>query len=442
MMILAGIALTLVLGVFLNKVTGTTTLYNTTTTLYTGTYTEDQYYYYSDYQGLIEQIYEDIYDDIYAQIYAEVIGELADEYYDEIYALVEEELISLLSEDEFDLYVTDFQEQIYSVVDVAEHSVFGITNYNASDAVSIGSGVVYKYDSVNQLYYIITNYHVVRDGVRFEIYLPDESTVDATVLGYDTEVDIAVLTFSSVGLDNIVPAPLAADDKTVASDMVFAVGNPIGYNFYNSITMGIVSGLGRKVDNNRYIDYIQHDAAINGGNSGGPIFNIDGEVVGINVSKLANVEIEGMGFAIPIELVKRIITRIEDGTLTQNTIMPRIGCDYYMVDEIIDGSEVFLERVTVNGIYQYNLTIGLPNGVTNGLIVRDVDVPGTLHGYLESGDLIVRIHSYNITDETSFQDYLYANYEAGDFITLYYYEFDGVNHVYETELSMKTIQLK
>ena len=440
-LIFVGVILTIGLFAFFNQVSGETTTALTSTTSDAVTF-EENLYYYTDSQDLINQIYEDIYDDVYEQIYAEVIDELTEEFYEEIYETIEEQLVDLLSAEELELYVADFQQNLYDVIEIGEGSVFGITNYISEDEVSIGSGVVYKYDASEDLYYMITNHHVIDNGGSYEIRFADETTVSATVLGYDTEVDIAVVTFSGAGLDFIRVSTLGDSASNSVSEFVLAIGNPIGYNFYNSATLGIISGLEREVDTNNYIDYIQHDAAINGGNSGGPIYNIDGEVVGINVSKFANVEVEGMGFAIPINLVKRIVERIEDGTLTENTIMPRIGCSYYVVDERIEEGEVFLDRLTVNGSDKLNLTIPLPNGITDGIIVNEITNSGTLDGYLKSGDLIVEINSYIIEGEAGFQEYLYGNFEAGDHITIYYYAFDEANYNYDDTLSQVSVKLK
>lgn len=442
-----GIILTVGLFAFFNQVKGETTTVLTTsgamtTTTINSVDFEENLYYYTDYQDLINQIYADVHDDIYDQIYSEVIDELTDAFYEEIYETIEAQLVDLLSIDELELYVDDFQQQLYSVINLAENSVFGVTNYLADESISIGSGVVYKYDASKDLYYLITNHHVIEDGVRYEIQFADETTVPATVIGYDTEVDIAILTFSGDNLDFIEVSPLGNSSANEVSDFVLAIGNPIGYNFYNSATLGIISGIEREVDTDRYIEYIQHDAAINGGNSGGPIYNLDGEVIGINVSKFANVEVEGMGFAIPIDLVKRIISRVEAGTLTQNTIMPRIGCTYYSVQDRMEDGEVFLDRLTVNGSDKLNLTIPLPSSVTGGIIVNEVDGSGTLFNYLKSGDLIYQINDYILQDVESFEDYLYSHYESGDYITIYYYEFDQANYDYNESASQVSVQLR
>lgn len=449
--VLLGILLALTVGISVNEVWGETSNSVTTQTTETSISSSDDqqtyeidgnYYYYTDYQDLLSQVYDDVYQDIYDQIYSDVTNQLTDEDYEFIYANVESKLSDLLSQDEIKLYLKELQNDIYNVVDVIEHSVIGISSYYSTGGLGIGSAVVYKYDSTEDLYYIITNYHVIEDYSKLEVRFSDGSIVTPEVVGYDTEVDIAILSFSGAGIDDVVVSTLGNSDALGVSDIVLAAGNPISYDFYNSVTIGIVSGEDRKIDIDRYIDYIQHDAAINGGNSGGPIYNLAGEVVAINVSKLADIEIEGMGFAIPINLVKEIINRIELGNLNSNTIMPRLGSSYYDVSEVIEGNKVILEEITVNQIFITDLEIELPTGVTTGLILNELDPQGSVSSNFETGDLIVSIGGFQITDEISFQDYLFANYYAGDSVLVQYYHYDLNNNAYGTELLSAIITLK
>jgi serine protease Do len=117
-------------------------------------------------------------------------------------------------------------------------------------------------------------------------------------------------------------ASFGDSDAIEKGTVVLAAGNPSGYNFFGSVTMGIISGKNRYFDTNNdgvrdmFVSYLQHDAAINSGNSGGPLYNIHGTVIGINVSKFVGSEIEGMGFAIPIETVTAILDDLEAGLRT------------------------------------------------------------------------------------------------------------------------------
>ena len=421
--------------------TTTTTYLTTIPATTTITVDDGNYYYFDNYEDLVSQIYDDIYNEVYQNLYDEIVNDLDTEFYEQIYAQVEQEISDLLSESEIQVYVDDFQQQLYDVIDLAEMSVLGITSYNVpANEASLGSGVVYKYDSINDLYYIVTNYHVVEDGTEFEIYFSDESTTEATLLGVDTEVDIAVLTFSGTDLSvDVAVSTLGDSDAANVGEFILAVGNPIGYNFYNSVNLGIIAGLDREVEENGYIDYIQHDASINSGNSGGPIYNLDGEVIGINVSKYASIDIEGMGFSIPINLVKDVIEAIESGAMTINTIMPRIGATLYDVSELYSSGSITVNYIYVNGIKRDNITITLPTGVTEGLVVAQVEANRTLAGILDGGDLLVQIDDYQITDYFSFREYVYEHYHAGDTATIQYYAFNVNDGNYEANITSATI---
>jgi serine protease Do len=194
--------------------------------------------------------------------------------------------------------------------------------------------------------------------------------------------------------------------------------------------------LDRIVDSNAYINYIQHDAAINNGNSGGPIYNLDGQVIGINVLKYSSVDIEGMGFAIPINLVKEVIYRIENDMIPNNTIVPQMGASFYSVFDVINGSQVTLDRIVNNSTQRLNITVNLPTGITSGLIVIETELGEALYNKLDGGDLIVSCDGYVVSDYDSFRDYLYDNYYAGDSMLISYYEYNYSTNSYS---SLKTI---
>ncbi len=425
--------------------TTTQTTQSSSESVYQTYWYEGKQYTYVNYQDLIEQIKTDIEPELTAQITNELTSMLNEAFYEEIYTQVEADFSEMLNSEEIELYLGTFQNQLYDVIEIGEESVLGIINYKDDDTLSIGSGVVYKYDETNGLYYLITNYHVIEDAVRLEVRFQDETVAEATIIGYDTEVDIAILSFNASQAPNIVVSILADSDALSVSDFVLAIGNPIGFNFYNSVTLGIIAGLEREVDTNGYVKYIHHDAAINGGNSGGPIYNLDGEVIGINVSKFANDEVEGMGFAIPINIVKDIIARIEADDFEYHTIMPRFGeanTYLYFNEESIEDGEVFMDTLTLDDGTRYNIDIKIPIGISAGFIIRDIPTQSTFDGVLAPGDLIYRIDNLLVTDEDSFFDYIYETYESGDTANIYYYEFDPTGNEYFTEAHMVTITFK
>lgn len=417
----------------------TTTYPVTTTTIDTTT----SGFSYDDLDDLIDQIYAEVRAEIYDEIYAELSAMIGEDLYEDIYAAVVERFDELVAAGTIPVVLNDFQDQLDAVVALSEQSVFGVTTYLGDVGQSLGSGVVYRYDEPTDTYYFITNHHVVEDGDNFRIVFSDESDVVATLLGVDVEADIAILSFSGADTDKtILVSPLAADDSTKPGEIILAVGNPRGYNFYGSVTMGVVSGVNRDVDNDPFVLYVQHDASINSGNSGGPIYNLQGEVVGINVSKYVSDDIEGMGFAIPIALVKRIIERIEANDLAEQTIKPRLQATWLDVSTVVDANnDVFLSSLEVNPLTTLtNVTIDLPSGVSVGLLIKTMEVSGTLYDAgIAPGDLLLKVGDYQITDWHALYLHLYANYESGDTVTIWYYQFNAGNLNYNPTLRSATI---
>jgi S1-C subfamily serine protease len=293
-----------------------TTMPTTTTAAVTTADGETRIYVYSDYGDLVDQIYADVYDEIYAQVYADVAASVEQDLYDEIYASVLANLEDAIASGEISVVVDAFQDQIDDVAILSDASVIGVSNYLGSEGVALGSGVIYRYDAVADAYYVITNQHVVEGGDNYRIVFSDDSYVVGELLGVDETIDIAILRFSGEDAPYSLQVSALGDSSTVVrGDIVLACGHPRGYSFYGSLTLGVVSGVDRDVEGDGQVLYIQHDASINSGNSGGPLYNLQGEVIGINVSKFASTDIEGMGFAIPINTVKTVISSIDSGFL-------------------------------------------------------------------------------------------------------------------------------
>ncbi len=177
----------------------------------------------------------------------------------------------------------------------------------------LGSGVIVSSDG-----YIITNSHVVADGQADEITVlfEDGTKKPGRVLWYSELYDLAIV---KVNITNLPPAELGDSDDIQVGEVAVAIGNPLGLEFERTVTSGVISGLNRTIviDNNQQIeDLIQTDASINPGNSGGPLLNGEGEVIGINTAKISGGE--GLGLAIPINVVKPIISRmIDEGEFRQ-----------------------------------------------------------------------------------------------------------------------------
>ncbi len=213
----------------------------------------------------------------------------------------------------------DASPAIY-VAQKTANSVVGIItsteNWNSSsrqtetNAVAQGSGVVIREGG-----YVVTNYHVIADGNSFQVIMPSGEKVNADVVGADSSTDMAVLQVAEEYRDQLVPVDFATSADLVVGSTAIAIGNPGGEVLANTVTQGIISALERTSVNgnntSRSIAYIQHDAAINSGNSGGGLFNYKGELIGINTLKYSGSwysgsTYEGLGFAIPSDTVKDI----------------------------------------------------------------------------------------------------------------------------------------
>jgi len=231
---------------------------------------------------------------------------------EQIIALIEE----LTPEAEVNTIVdiSDFQDQLTSIVGEARNGVLGILN-TSDFGQSSGSGVIYKKEA--NLYYLVTNHHVVdganfltivyeKDGLLYEI-----SNEYVELLGSDPVTDLAVLTFNS--LEDFTVIPLADSYEIELGEIAIAIGNPLGLEYYGTVTMGIISGLARYVQDEEFnATLLQHDAAISPGNSGGALLNINGELIGINNLKIVDQDVSNIGFAIPSNTVKRITADLED----------------------------------------------------------------------------------------------------------------------------------
>ena len=193
---------------------------------------------------------------------------------------------------------------------------------------SLGSGVIIDSDEG----YIITNNHVIEDAEDIKVILYDKREVRGTIVATDPPSDLAVIKVDSNGLSTVA---LGNSDQLSVGEWVVAIGSPFGLHLNHTVTAGIVSAIGRSsvISRNNFEDFIQHDAAINPGNSGGALFNLDGELVGINTAiatdgySRANA---GVGFAIPINMVKRVMEDlIADGKVTRGWL----GVQIQDVDE-------------------------------------------------------------------------------------------------------------
>ena len=197
---------------------------------------------------------------------------------------------------------------IKAVAQSNTYSWFG----QSGNSTSEGSGVIYSSDG-----YIITNYHVISNVAKnssqgkVSVYLSTDpnNAIDAKIIGYDEDYDLAVIKIEKTGLTAIT---FADSNDISVGDMAVAIGNPAGLEFMSSVSSGIISGLNRTIqlEGTAQMKLLQTDAAINPGNSGGALVNQSGELIGINSSKISSEEYEGMGFAIPSNTVKKQVNNI------------------------------------------------------------------------------------------------------------------------------------
>ena len=281
------------------------------------------------------------------------------------------------------------------------------TDSNTEQVNSEGSGVIYKKDDNNA--YLVTNTHVINGAKKLDIRLADGTKVPGEIVGSDTYSDIAVVKISSEKVSTV--AEFGDSSQLAVGETAIAIGSPLGSEYANTVTQGIVSSLNRHVslksEDGQAIstNAIQTDTAINPGNSGGPLINIQGQVIGITSSKIASnggTSVEGLGFAIPANDVKNIIKQLEkDGKVTR----PALGI--HMVN-LTNLSTADLQKLK------------LPDNVTSGVAVRSVQKNMPANGHLQQYDVITKIDDTKTSSTTELQNALYSH-SIGDEMTVTYY---------------------
>lgn len=363
----------------------------------------------------------------------------------EITNVVTNEIQQTVVDYQGELKIEDVEGAIKLATKKVENSVIGITlksittgvvngvKHTFEDTEGIGSGVIYKridnLDTKGNIksytYYVYTNAHVVTSENNNEhivyAYLGYyDVEIEAKVLGVDEKIDLACLTFDSYYL--IEPVELADSDKLEKGSLVIAVGNPDGYDYYGSVTFGVISNVGRYIsfdtDNdgtNDYVgEYIQTDAAINPGNSGGGLFTLDGKLIGINSIKLASENIDNMGFAIPVNIVKVAVNEyLEFG---KEIIRPRLGIICIAVRGM--SSSIMIE----NGIAEFPNIYG--DEKPYGIYIQSFSKSGTLVNVgLSKGDILLTFDGKRLYNNSDISGYLNSldEYQIGSKVVLTYY---------------------
>ncbi len=305
--------------------------------------------------------------------------------------------------------IADAVEKVYDAVVV-------VTTYNGDQPISSGTGFVYE--SGEEKAKILTNSHVIEGGNKVTVTFTDGSVVETDIIGSNEYEDVAVLEIESSHVISV--AEIGSSNDIRVGDTSFAVGAPLDDAFSWSVTRGIISGTDRLVEvsvgDSQNADYVmvvlQTDTAINSGNSGGPLCNSNGEVIGINTLKLGSDGVEGMGFAIPIEEAIETAEEIING---KSNSQPYLGVG------MIDFSAAYYYP-------EYNSLIEESN-LDGGVIITEITKNSAAENAgLQAGDIITMVNSEEVKTIAYFRYALYQH-DAGDEIEITYYRDGKTNTV-------------
>ena len=319
---------------------------------------------------------------------------------------------SVQSEDSGKIITNTSKNTVYeksslaAAVENVYDSVVMVRAYKDEEEISTGTGFIYK--KGEKYGYVMTNQHVVAEADEVKLVLSNDDEIDAEILSGDEYLDLAVMRISKDKVPQI--ATIGKSETMKIGDTVFTVGSPMGYEYRNSVTSGILSGKDRMVSvslsnsssNDWVMKVLQIDAAINPGNSGGPLLNVNGEVVGINSMKLVQDEIEGMGFAIPIEIAMAHVEELEKG---KDIEWPLLG--------------ISMANVTDTSLL-YKNGIMIDKNIKDGVVVVEISKgTGASKSDLKTGDVIIALNGAKVKDSAYLRYELYKN-KPGDTIDITY----------------------
>ncbi|MBQ2881192.1 MAG: trypsin-like peptidase domain-containing protein [Clostridia bacterium] len=361
----------------------------------------------------MEDIRQDIYDEINDQYSSEIqeLNSTIELLQTNLAKTSQQESINIISQlDELTSPVVAIASAVrpsivgIKVVIPSSKIISGFFWYETGDSESTGSGIILTADG-----YIATNYHVVSyydeyDDVIISVILDDGTELEAELIGGDKANDLAVIKADTKGLE-LPAATLGSSEDLNVGEVVVAIGNPLGTQFAGTVTMGIISALDRSISSENTAEtLIQTDAAINPGNSGGALINSQGQIIGITSSKIADTDVEGLGFAIPIDFAKPIIEDIIQYGYVKDR--PATG---------ISGQAVS------SAMARY---YGLPQGVMVTAVDNNsgADIAG-----IEEYDIITEIDGKTITSMSDIQS-INETHSVGDIIQVTFYR----NRQYQT----------
>lgn len=290
----------------------------------------------------------------------------------------------------------DSREGEMSLQEIYETNIPAVVSISAAtgSGSSTGTGVVLSANG-----YLVTNYHVIRQALAIDVTLTDERELRATLVGEDPVSDLAVL---RVDAEDLTPAQFGDSDGVRVGDSVVAIGDPLGVELRGTMTDGIVSAISRDVQvDGRVMNLIQTNAALNSGNSGGPLINRFGQVIGINTMKIGTLAdssgVEGLGFAIPSATVKEIVNQL----LSQGYVSgrPWLGIE-------VESYSTFYQRFyrVPKGVYVTDVQAGSPAEAAD----------------LRIGDIILAADGSAVTDMDALNTQLYTH-APGDSMTFSVY---------------------
>ncbi|ATH62402.1 serine protease Do [Staphylococcus pasteuri] len=304
---------------------------------------------------------------------------------------------------------SDKYDSVHEMIKDVSPAIVGVINMQKSnnlddllkgktskpEEAGIGSGVIYQISDGSA--YIVTNNHVIDGASEIKVQLHNSKQVKAKLVGKDAVTDIAVLKIDNTkGIKSI---DFANSSKVQTGDSVFAMGNPLGLEFANSVTSGIISANERTIDanttgGNTKVNVLQTDAAINPGNSGGALVDINGNLVGINSMKIASEQVEGIGFAIPSNEVKVTIEQlVKHGKIER----PSIGIGLINLQDIPES-------------YRKEMNTDSQSGVYVAKVSHDSN--------LKKGDIITKVDSKTVKEDTDLRTYLYEHKKPGEHIKI------------------------
>ena len=293
------------------------------------------------------------------------------------------------------------KQSLHTAIEKIYDAVVLLQSYKEKSLKETGTGFIYKVD--DKYGYILTNEHVISECDTVKATLSTKEEINVTILGKDEFLDLAVLRIDKEKVQRI--ATIGNSTTANLGDTIFTVGSPLGLEYQGSITSGIISGKDRLVSmsviSNRSNDWImkvlQIDASINPGNSGGPLLNVNGEVIGIITFKLVKEDIEGMGFAIPIENAMDYVDLLEK---KEKIDWPVLGIGMEDISEV----SIMTKK-----------EMSIPEEREDGVVVTSVKEKSVASSKLKEGDVIIKINGKSVKNIAYFRYELYQ-YKSGDTI--------------------------